>query len=67
MSTFLWFDENGIVVVIVEHYKYTEKKKTVACHVYSFISVKLLKENRNYLCGERIDLMNSEKHQQLVH
>ena len=65
MSTFLWFGENEIVVVIVEHYKYTEKP--VACHVYSFISVKLFKKNRNDLCGERINLMNSEKHQQLVH
>ena len=33
----------------------------------NFISVKLLKKNRNNLCGERIDLMNSERHQQLAH
>lgn len=28
MSTFLWFGENDIVVVILEHYKYSGKNKT---------------------------------------
>lgn len=46
MSTFLWFDENGIVVVIVEHYKYTEKKNSSLSCIQFYLSKAIKKEQK---------------------